>query len=101
MKDYPRAKAQQHISTGNWILTVLFTGFPVLGLVFSILFLFSKNKTKKNFAAAALIWHIIILAVFIGGYFITQKWWMPAFEKIFEPIKDLIETWTGWTLPTV
>ena len=98
MRDYPMRAKAQHISIGNWILTVLFTGFPVLGLVFSLFFLCSKNKTKRNYAVAALIWHLVVLTVLIAGYFITQAAWKDGFDKIFQPIKDMFDGW-GIKLP--
>ncbi|MGJ8526074.1 hypothetical protein LMG33818_001822 [Halomonadaceae bacterium LMG 33818] len=53
------------ISKTNWFWTLLALSIPMVGLAFCLYWFFSKNTnpTKRNFAAAALLWAIILFVL--------------------------------------
>ena len=57
------------ISIGEWLVTFLLSGMPVLGFVVLLIWSFDERTqpTKATWAKAMLIWHLIsfIIAIFI------------------------------------
>ena len=48
------------VGVGEWIITMILTGIPVVGFIMLIVWAFSAEKTsKKNYAKATLIFMII------------------------------------------
>ena len=63
MKDYGRQKSE-HISIGNWILTVFLLNIPGINIIAGICYLFGKKKSKRNYVLALIIlWLIVIVLV--------------------------------------
>ena len=52
-------------SVGSWMLTLLVSGIPVIGVIYLLVLAFgsSASPSKRNFARAALIWTLIALVV--------------------------------------
>jgi Trk-type K+ transport system membrane component len=52
---------------GQWVLTILIAGIPIVGLVMIFVWAFSGNTNinKSNWAKATLIW--IVVGIIIGG----------------------------------
>lgn len=58
----------QIISIGDWLVNFLITIIPLVGLIFTIIWANDdKNKIRKNWAIASLIWSgvIIVLSIFL------------------------------------
>ena len=62
------ASEQKILKTGTAVWLMLLFAIPVLGLIFAIIFAASgkKNKSRKNFAKAALIWQIILICIVLS-----------------------------------
>jgi len=58
------------MSTKDWLVTILLTMIPTVGLVFLFIWAFSENTKveKKNFARAELITMAIVVGVVILAY---------------------------------
>ena len=89
MKDYPKAKNSKTTSIGGWAMTILFTNIPLLGILISIFTLFSKNKNKRNYAAALLIMLLVLIVLLICAYFALRELKADLFLNIMGPIRDL------------
>ena len=70
----PQAPAGQApvITLGEWMIMMLITAIPVVGLIMLLVWAFSseENPTKANFAKAALIWMaigIVFSILFFGA----------------------------------
>ena len=52
-------------SVGSWMLTLLVSSIPVIGVIYLLVLAFGSgaSPSKRNFARAALIWTLIALAV--------------------------------------
>lgn len=69
----PQSEKSGIVSTGYFFGMMFVYAIPVLGwLVCIITALAAKNKSKKNFAKAVLIWLIIGLIFSIIGYFVIH-----------------------------
>ena len=60
------------MSVGDWIITMLITAIPLVGLIMLFVWGFSEgtNESKKNWAKATLIFYAIIFVlyfVFLGS----------------------------------
>lgn len=56
------------MSVGDWMITMLITAIPIVGLVMLFVWAFgdNENPTKSNWAKASLIWYLIMFGfVFI------------------------------------
>ena len=56
---------QKVLKTGTAFWLSLLFAIPVIGLIFAIIFAASGKKcqSRKNFAKAALIWHILLIII--------------------------------------
>lgn len=63
------------VKLGDWMITLLITGIPVLGLIMLFVWAFSKGKnpSKRNWARANLIWIAIstVLVIILFGSILT------------------------------
>ena len=52
-------------SVGSWMLTLLVSSIPVIGVIYLLVLAFGSGAapSKRNFARAALIWTLIALVV--------------------------------------
>ena len=52
-------------SVGSWMLTLLVSSIPVIGVIYLLVLAFGSGAapSKRNFARATLIWALIALAV--------------------------------------
>lgn len=53
------------VKTGDWVLTVLISNLPLIGLIMLIVWAVDKegNPNKANWAKAMLIWYAIAIAI--------------------------------------
>ncbi|MCL2087760.1 MAG: hypothetical protein FWH05_09255 [Oscillospiraceae bacterium] len=68
--NYGRKEPDPHVSVGDWMLTVLIMGLPIVGLVMLFVWAFGNDTkvSKANFAKASLIWMgISIVLAFLFG----------------------------------
>lgn len=66
------ADNQQNLTVGNWLLNFLIALIPLVGLIFTIIWANdNKNKIRKNWAIASLIWTGIMLVLFMVLYRLT------------------------------
>jgi hypothetical protein len=65
----------QDVSVGEWIITILITAIPLVGLIMLFVWAFgdAAPPSKKNWAIATLIWYaiIIVLSIIFFGVFIS------------------------------
>jgi len=61
-------------SVGDWFVTILVLGIPLVGLVFYFYWAFADgvNEAKRNFCRASLLWGLIVIGlvavmVILGG----------------------------------
>ena len=54
-------------SVGSWMLTLLVSGIPVIGVIYLLVLAFGSggSPAKRNFARAAFLWQIIIFVLVI------------------------------------
>lgn len=55
------------VKTGDWVVTFLITAIPLVGFIMLFVWAFSgsTNPSKANWAKAALIWLVIIIAIWV------------------------------------
>ncbi len=58
---------QVPVRTGEWVLTLLITAIPIVGLIMLFVWAFGSNtnESKANWAKATLIWMAIIIGIYI------------------------------------
>jgi hypothetical protein len=65
----------QDVSVGEWIVTILITAIPLVGLIMLFVWAFGDSSlpSKKNWAIATLIWYaiMIVLVIIFFGVFIS------------------------------
>ncbi|MBL9214166.1 MAG: hypothetical protein JNG83_01690 [Opitutaceae bacterium] len=55
---------EEPLTTGEWFLTLLLLGLPVIGIVMYFVWAFgSGNVSRRNFCRAALLWCLILFGV--------------------------------------
>ena len=97
MKDYPRMKNQEKSSLGGWIMTILLTNIPVLGIIFSLCFLGSKSKSKRSYAAALLIMLLVFIILLVCLFLVATLAKGSFPEKIYDNFfGPLFTTIFGW-----
>ena len=54
------------VSIGDWMLTYLLMGIPVVGFILLLVWAFGGNTpvSKANWAKASLIWGVIVIAIY-------------------------------------
>lgn len=62
----------KHMSVGDWLITMIVTSIPLVGLIMLFVWAFSAgtNESKKNWAKAALIFYAIFAVLwflFLGS----------------------------------
>jgi len=70
-------KTDQTVSMGDWILTMILTGIPLVGIIMIFVWAFGGNAkpSKRNYARAALILAIIgivlsiLMSIVFGAIF--------------------------------
>jgi uncharacterized BrkB/YihY/UPF0761 family membrane protein len=67
---------QAPVTVGDWVLTILVTAIPLVGLIMLFVWAFSvgTNVSKANWAKAMLIWALIgmVLSILIGVFLGTR-----------------------------
>ena len=63
----------QHVSVGEWIITILLTSIPIVNIIMLFVWGFGSgtNPSKANWAKATLIWVLIwiVLGILFFGIF--------------------------------
>ena len=66
---------QNHVTLGEWIVTLIITAIPIVGLVMLFVWAFgdSANQSKKTWAQAYLIFMLVgvILAILFFGIIVS------------------------------
>ena len=67
MEEIYQDSRSQIMTVGDWIITLLITAIPIVGLVMLFVWAFgdNQNQNKANWAKANLIW-ILIMFVFVS-----------------------------------
>ena len=67
MEEIYQDSRSQIMTVGDWIITILITAIPIVGLVMLFVWAFgdNQNQNKANWAKANLIW-ILIMFVFVS-----------------------------------
>lgn len=99
MKDYPRIN-NEHISFGNWLLTVVLLAIPGLNLFAGLVYLFSKKKSKRNYILALIVVWLAVFIILGALYFIFKQWSVPTFNKCMTAIDDIMTALGFKTIPT-
>lgn len=59
------------VSIINWMLTIILSVIPGINIIgFIAMMIFAKNRSKKTFAAAALILCILFAVLFIAAFLV-------------------------------
>ena len=55
------------VKTGDWFVTLLIAAIPIIGFIMLFVWAFSggTNPSKANWAKAALLWLVIIIAIYL------------------------------------
>ncbi|MFW5823084.1 MAG: hypothetical protein ACOCU7_06805 [Tangfeifania sp.] len=55
------------VKTGDWFITLLIAAIPIIGFIMLFVWAFSggTNPSKANWAKAALLWLVVILAIYL------------------------------------
>lgn len=55
------------VSTGDWVITILITAIPLVGLIMLFVWAFGSGTpaSKANWAKATLIWFLIGIALWV------------------------------------
>ncbi len=58
---------QVSVKTGEWVLTILISAIPLVGLIMLFVWAFGSgtNESKANWAKATLIWIAIIIVIYV------------------------------------
>jgi hypothetical protein len=74
------------VSLGDWVVSVLVTKIPLIGLIMLIVWALDKNidPNKSNWAKAELIVSLIGLAIFIGFIAILGISFFTSFSEGFD-----------------
>jgi heme/copper-type cytochrome/quinol oxidase subunit 2 len=80
------AIGQQHsepMSTKDWVITLLISYIPLVGLIMLIVWAFDSNTNmnKKNWAKASLIWMLIGIGIAIIFFIIFMSVFMGAMSS--------------------
>lgn len=70
MYQQPNFESEQPMSLGEWIITLILTAIPCVGLIMLLVWAFggTTQTTKKNFARAQLIFTLIAIVVVVVLY---------------------------------
>ena len=65
MEDFNSQQNEAPISVGDWVVTILITALPIIGLVMLFIWGFGSGTpvSKANYAKAALIWLAISIVL--------------------------------------
>jgi len=60
-------KSEEPMSLGTWMITILLTAIPCVGLIMLLIWAFGSNTltTKKNYARAMLIYAVIAIVLYV------------------------------------
>ncbi|MDR1092522.1 MAG: hypothetical protein LBL66_00055 [Clostridiales bacterium] len=78
-------KSENDVSMRNWMGVLLLSAIPGVNLAAWVFMLFSRNRSKRNFAKAALTWFLILAVLAVGAYVA-----LCLFGKL-----DIINGWLG------
>lgn len=67
MEEVYQDSRSQIMTVGDWVITILITAIPIVGLVMLFVWAFgdNQNQNKANWAKANLIW-MLIMFVFVA-----------------------------------
>jgi uncharacterized BrkB/YihY/UPF0761 family membrane protein len=58
---------RNYISVGSWMLMMLVTAIPIVGLIMILVWAFTgENESRKNYYKAILMWFLILVALIVG-----------------------------------
>jgi uncharacterized membrane protein YdcZ (DUF606 family) len=68
----PGTNSTKPTSVGDWMLTLLVTSIPLVGLIMLFILAFSQteNESKRNWARAILLWSLIGVVVGVLFFFL-------------------------------
>lgn len=71
METNPSLNTRNEMSVGDWMITILITALPLIGLIMLFVWAFSEStpRSKATWAKATLIWYAIAIAlsvIFVG-----------------------------------
>lgn len=70
---------KNYISVGHWMLLMLLTGLPCIGVILILVFAFvGENESRKNYFKALIAWFLIIAGIVLVLALLGQ---LPQLEK--------------------
>lgn len=76
---------EKSISVLNWMGTLLLAAIPGVNILFLLgSAIFARTKSKKHFAAAALLWILIVLVLICAAWFVFGEEILTWAEKTLE-----------------
>ena len=56
-----------YISVGKWMLMMLVTAIPIVGLIMILVWAFTgENESRKNYFKGILMWFVILVVLMVG-----------------------------------
>lgn len=57
---------KNYISVGHWMLLMLLTALPCIGVILILVFAFvGENESRKNYFKALIAWFLVLLGIFL------------------------------------
>lgn len=79
-----------HASVRFWMFAQIICLIPVIGWVMTVVWAFTgQNQSRKNYFRAVLVWWLVLIAFFIGG-FLFGIW--PTLRSTYEQVLKAITT---------
>lgn len=65
METNPSINTREEMSVGDWMITILITAIPLIGLIMLFVWAFSEStpRSKATWAKATLIWYAIVIVI--------------------------------------
>ena len=68
-KESKPARSDDYVSVWFWMFAQIICFIPVIGWVMTVVWAFAgQNQSRKNYFRAVLVWWLVVIAVFIGGF---------------------------------
>ena len=91
MKDYGRQNSE-HISVGNWVITLILLFIPGINLIAGLCYLCGKKKSKRNYVLACIVLWLVFAVLAGGAALILYLAFKETYANLIQQAKDIWET---------
>lgn len=73
------------VSIGDWIITMIITGIPLIGFIMLFVWAFGSDTppSKANWAKATLILYLVVFVVFLIFFFSFGLFFLESVKNIY------------------